>query len=86
MRLGEKNPNYGAKSWTEETLKKLRQPKKNKENYKGTPGKITCINKQGLTIQINKEVYNQQKLTDLPVSEWEYVNTNSKEAKVRKSI
>jgi hypothetical protein len=84
MRLGEKNPNYRAKSWTEETFKKLRQPKKNKENYKGTPGKITCINKKGLAIQINKEVYNQQKLTKLPVCEWEYVNTNSKEAKVRK--
>lgn len=85
MRLGEKNPNYGGKAWTEESLRKLRQPKRNKENYKGTPGKITCINKRGLPIQINKELYNQQKQSNLPVSEWEYVNTNSKEAKLRKA-
>lgn len=85
MRLGEKNPNYGGKAFTEESLRKLRQPKKNKENYKGTPGKITCINKQGQAIQINKELYNQQKESGLPVCDWEYVNTNSKEAKLRKA-
>ena len=84
MRLGEKNPNYGGKSLTEESLIKLRQPKKNKENYKGSPGKITCINKQGLPIQINSEIYNKQKQTGKPVCEWEYVNTNSKEAIYRK--
>jgi len=85
MRLGEKNPNYGGKSWTEESLKKLRQPKKNKENYKGSPGKITCINKQGSPVQINVEIYNKQKKSGKPICEWEYVNTNSKEAKVRKT-
>lgn len=84
MRLGEKNPNYGGKSFTEETLKKLRQPKKNKENYKGTPGKITCINKRGQAIQIDKILYNKQKESGLPVHMWEFVNTNSKEAKNRK--
>jgi hypothetical protein len=85
MRLGEKNPNYGGKAWTEESLRKLRKPKKNKENYKGSPGKITCINKQGRAIQINKDLYNLQKESGLPVSEWEYVNTNSKEANLRKA-
>jgi hypothetical protein len=85
MRLGEKNPNYGGKAWTEESLRKLRQPKKNKENYKGTPGKITCINKNGDAIQINKELYNQQKDSGLPVCDWEYVNTNSREAIFRKA-
>jgi hypothetical protein len=84
MRLGEKNPNYGCKAWTEETFRKLRQPKKNKENYRGTPGKITCINKQGQAIQIDKNLYNKQKDSGLPVYMWEYVNTNSKEAKNRK--
>lgn len=84
MRLGEKNPNYGGKSWTEESLKKLRQPKKNKENYKGSPGKICCIDKKGNAIQISKEVYQQQKLSGLSACDWEYVNTNSKEAKIRK--
>jgi hypothetical protein len=85
MRLGEKNPNYGGKAWTEESLRKLRKPKKNKENYKGSPGKITCINKQGRAIQINKDLYNLQKESGSPVSEWEYVNTNSKEANLRKA-
>lgn len=85
MRLGNKNPNYGAKSFTEETYKKLRLPKNNKINYKGSPGKITCIDKAGKAIQINKELYNSQKLLNLPQSEWDYVNTNSKEAKIRKN-
>lgn len=84
MRLGEKNPNYGGKAWTKESLIKLRQPKKNKQNYKGSPGKITCINKQGLPIQIEVEIYNKQKQSGKPVCDWEYVNTNSKEAKIRK--
>lgn len=72
----------GPKS--EETKIKLRVSKKNKENYKGTPGKITCINKQGLAVQIYKEQYNKQKETKLDVSEWEFVNTNSNEAKRRR--
>lgn len=84
MRLGEKNPNYGGKAFTEETYKKLRIPKLKTHNYKGTPGKITCINKLGEAIQISKDLYNSQKNSDLPVIEWEYVNTNSKEAKKRK--
>jgi hypothetical protein len=86
MRLGEKNPNYGGKAWTEESLKKLRKPKNNKENYKGSPGKITCINKLGQSVQIQSAVYNAQKESGLSTSNWEYVNTNSKEAKKRKSL
>jgi hypothetical protein len=84
-RLGEKNPNFGAKSFTEETYKKLRKPKINKENYKGTIGKITCINKQGKAIQISKEIYRKQKEISMNQSTWEFVNTNSKEAKKRKN-
>lgn len=85
MRLGEKNPNYGGKAWTKESLEKLRRPKKNKENYKGSPGLITCINKEGKAVQIKKELYNIQKTSGLSSSHWEYVNTNSKEAKLRKN-
>ena len=84
MRLGEKNPNYRGKAFTPKTIEKLRVPKKSKENYRGTPGKITCINKKGEAIQITKELYNSQKTSSLPISEWEYVNTNSKEAKNRR--
>jgi hypothetical protein len=84
MRMGEKNSNYGAKSFTEETYKKLRRPKPKGSNYKGTPGKITCIDKKGNAIQINKELYNCQKQSNKPPCDWEYVNTNSKEAKLRK--
>lgn len=84
MRLGEKNPNYGGKAFTEETYEKLRKPKLNKINYKGSPGKITCINKLGEAIQISKDLYNSQKNSSLLVTEWEYVNTNSKEAKRRR--
>jgi hypothetical protein len=84
--LGERNPNFGAKSFTEETYKKLRRPKLNKENYKGTVGKITCINKLGIAIQIPKEEYNNQKQFSLDASDWEFVNTNSNEAKKRKQI
>lgn len=85
MRLGEKNPNYGGKAFTEESFRKMRQPKPNKENYKGTPGKITCINKKGKAEQITTEVYHQQKNSGLPMSEWEYVNTRSKVARDRKN-
>jgi hypothetical protein len=85
MRLGEKNPNYGGKAFTEETYKKLRRPKTNTINYRGSPGKITCIDKSGKAIQISKDLYNEQKSLDLPIEEWEYVNTNSKEAKKRKA-
>ena len=84
-RLGELNPNFGGKAFTEETLKKLRKPKPNKENYKGTPGKITCIDKNGNAVQIDKDVYSNQKLISSNQSEWEYVNTNSKEAKRRRT-
>jgi hypothetical protein len=85
MRLGKKNPNYGAKSFTKETYEKLKRPKPVGSNYRGSPGKITCIDKSGNPIQISKEIYNNQKKTNLPVIEWEYVNTNSKEAKRRKA-
>jgi hypothetical protein len=84
MRLGDKNPNYGGKAWTEESLKKLRQPKKNKENYKGSPGKICVINKLGEAIQITTEIYNKQKDFNLPMEQWEYVTTTSKVAKIRR--
>jgi len=85
MRLGVKNPNYGGKAFTEETYKKLRKPKPEGSNYRGSPGKITCIDKNGKAIQISKEIYNNQKNLNLPVTEWEYVNTNSNEAKRRKA-
>jgi hypothetical protein len=84
MRLGEKNPNFGGKAFTEETLKKLRMPKPPGSNYRGTPGKITCINKSGIAIQITAVEYNAQKSSGLPVRDWEYVSTTSKEAKIRK--
>jgi hypothetical protein len=84
MRLGDKNPNYGGKAWTEETFKKLRQPKKNKENYKGSPGKICVINKLGEAIQITTEIYNKQKDSGLPMEQWEFVSTVSKIAKNRR--
>jgi hypothetical protein len=84
MRLGDKNPNYGGKAWTEESLKKLRQPKKNKENYKGSPGKICAINMFGEAIQITTEIYNKQKESGLPMQQWEFVSTVSKEAKIRR--
>lgn len=84
MRLGDKNPNYGGKAWTEETLRKLRQPKKNKENYKGTPGKICGVDKCGRNIQISADLYNKQKESGLPMSEWEFVSPVSKEAKNRR--
>lgn len=84
MRLGEKNPNYGGKAWTEESLKKLRQPKKNKENYKGSPGKICAINKLGEAIQITTEIYNKQRECGLPMEQWEFVSTVSKVAKLRR--
>jgi hypothetical protein len=84
MRLGEKNPNYGGKAWTEESLIKLRQPKKSKKNYKGSPGKITCINKMGIPIQITTEMYHKQGEFGEAMENWEYVNTRSKEAKKRK--
>jgi hypothetical protein len=84
MRLGEKNPNFKAKSFNEETYKKLRRPKSSKANYKGTPGKITCIDIAGIAVQIDIEIYNQQKQSNKPVHEWQYVNTNSNEAKKRK--
>lgn len=83
-RLGENNPNFGAKSFTEETYIKLRKPKINKQNYKGTVGKITCIDRNGRPIQISKELYNKQKELSSNPSDWEFVNTNSKEAKKRK--
>lgn len=84
MRLGNKNPNYGGKAFTQETLLKLRKPKPNKENYKGSPGKMCCINKEGKSIQIDKQIYHDQKISGIEAKDWEYVNTNSKEAKNRK--
>lgn len=83
-KIGAHNPNYNGKSFTEETLKKLRKPKSNKTNYRGTPGKITCIDKTGNSIQIDKHVYNQQKESGVPMEEWDYVNTNSKVGKKRR--
>lgn len=73
----------GPKS--EEHKQKLRRPKSNKENYKGSPGKITCINKIGQAIQIETSVYHAQKISGLPMEMWEYVNTRSKEAIKRKN-
>lgn len=84
-RLGELNPNFGGKAFTDETLKKLRKPKPNKENYKGTPGKITCINKNGDAKQIDCETYNDQKNSGLDPKDWEYVSCTSKEAKRRRN-
>jgi hypothetical protein len=70
---------------TEECKRKLRKPKKSKENYKGSPGKITCINKMGIAVQITVEMYHNQKNNGAPMEEWEYVNTRSKIAKQRKT-
>lgn len=84
MKLGEKNPNYGGKSFTEDTLKKLRKPKSNKENYKGSPGKITCIDNDGNAVQISVDEYNSQKELNIPTEQWKYVATRSKEAIRRK--
>ena len=86
MRLGDKNPNYGGKAFTEETLYKLRRPKSKKENYKGSPGKITCINRNGIAIQITTDLYNKQKESGLPVADWEFVSTRSKEAEKRRQF
>jgi len=86
MRLGEKNPNYGGKAWTAESLKKLSRPKKNKENYKGSPGKICVINKLGEAIQISNKIYNAQRQSGLPMEEWEFVSTVSKVAKQRRQL
>jgi len=86
MRLGDKNPNYQGKSFTEETYKKLRQPKKCKDNYKGSPGKICCIDKNGVAKQISTELYNSQKKFGLPMEQWEYVSTTSKVAKLRRQL
>ena len=86
MRLGNKNPNYQGKSFTEETYKKLRQPKKCKDNYKGSPGKICCIDKNGVAKQISTELYNSQKKFGLPMEQWEYVSTTSKVAKLRRQL
>ncbi len=83
---GKNNGNYGAKAFTQSTYQKLRQPKKNKQNYKGTPGKITCIDKFGKSVQIDTDLYRKQKLSNKSVSDWDYVNTNSKEAKKRKLL
>ena len=85
MRLGIKNPNYGGKAFTEETLNKLRSPKPNKENYKGTPGKITCIDRNGKAVQISNQIYNHQKNISKDPQDWEFVTTRSKEAKRRKN-
>lgn len=84
MRLGDKNPNAGGKAFTQETLLKLRRPKANKQNYNGTPGKITCINKNGIAVQVTTEQYHSQKSLNIPIDQWEYVNTRSKEAARRK--
>lgn len=84
MRLGVLNPNYGAKAFTEETYKLLRRPKSNKENYKGSPGKINCINKNGKAVQITTAEYHKQKLVSNNPADWEYVATRSKEAILRK--
>jgi hypothetical protein len=84
MRLGDKNPNWKGKSFTEETYKKLRQPKLCKDNYKGSPGKICAINKNGEAIQITTEIYNKQKDSGLPMEQWEFVSTVSKVAKIRR--
>jgi hypothetical protein len=86
MRLGDKNPNYGGKAFTEETYKKLKRPKPKTGNFRGTPGKITCINKVGEAVQIDKDLYNKQKTSGLPVSDYEFVNTNSREAKNRRLL
>jgi hypothetical protein len=84
MRKGDRNPNYKAKSFTEHTRKLLKRPKSSKENYKGTPGKITCIDKQGKAIQITTEQYHKQKEIYSSISDWDYVNTRSKEAQRRR--
>jgi hypothetical protein len=85
MRLGAKNPNYKGKSFTEETYKKLRKPKLCKDNYKGSPGKICVIKKNGEAIQITTEIYNKQKDSGLPMEQWEFVSTRSKVARIRKT-
>jgi hypothetical protein len=74
----------GPKS--EECKQKLRRPKANRINYKGSPGKITCIDKQGKPVQINVDIYYAQKQLGISIEEYEYVNTNSKEAKRRKQL
>lgn len=84
MRLGDRNPNYQGKSFTEKTYELLRRPKQNKENYKGSPGLITCIGKDGKTKQITCVEYHKQKEVSPCPADWEFVNVNSKEAKNRK--
>jgi len=86
MRLGELNPNYQAKSFTEKTQNLLRRPKSNKQNYKGTPGKITCIDRCGNTKHITTKEYHDQKINSSDPADWEYVNTRSKEAQKRKEV
>lgn len=83
---GSLNPNYDGKAFTEETIKKLKKPKQRKENYKGSPGKITCIDKSGKAVQITTDMYNEQKKSGTPMSEWNFVNTRSKEALFRRKI
>lgn len=80
--LMKKGVPQGPKS--EITKQRLRKPKYSNKNYKGTPGKITCINKDGVAKQITTELYHSQKMSGLPVQDWEYVSTTSKEAKNRK--
>lgn len=83
-RIGELNPNYKGKAFTEKTIDKLRRPKQNKDNYKGSPNQINCIDKLGNGVRISCELYNSQKSLNIPMNEWEYVNCNSKAAKLRK--
>ena len=45
---------------------------------------MCCINKEGKSIQIDKQIYHDQKISGIEAKDWEYVNTNSKEAKNRK--
>lgn len=46
---------------------------------------LRCINKEGVSKTIKSEIYHQQKLTGLPITEWEWVHVASREAKRRKS-
>ena len=85
-RIGKLNPNYDGKSFTEETIIKLKRPKSNKKNYKGSPNQINCIDKLGNGVRISCDMYNNQKLLQIPMSDWEYVNTNSKVAKCRRTL
>lgn len=58
--------------------------KRIKEGSHNLLGSVTCRNKSGEVIQVPRDVYKKQKVSNIPMSEWEYASVNSFEGKKRK--